>query len=219
MTTTLDTTCSRCDAVRVVLVEDHPLFREAVRGRLATSPRFQVVGEASSSDEALAQIGATHPHVAVIDISLGNVANTSGLVLARKVRDRYPETRVLICSGRGDDDYVAAARAAGARGYILKNCRSDEIVKAIEVVAGGACYYSADVERFSVAKPELTAREREILQWIVRGKSNKDIARELKISSRTVETHRAHIMEKLEAKNTAELIAIAHRLGLVDLMD
>jgi DNA-binding NarL/FixJ family response regulator len=211
-------TTSRLEPVRVLLADDHPAFREAVRGRLATAPRFQVVGEAGNSDEALVQIRATRPHVAVIDISFGKFADVSGLVLARRVRELHPETRVLICTGHGDDDYVAAARAAGARGYILKNCRTEEIVRAIEVVAGGACYYSAEVEQVSVLRPEPTARETQVLKLVARAKSSKEIARELRIDPRTVETHRRNIMEKLGAKNTVEMITVAYRLGLLDFM-
>lgn len=203
--------------MRVLLVDDHPLFREAVRARLASATRLQVVGEAGSSDEALAQIRATQPHLAVIDIRLGKFADVSGLVLARTVRARHPETSVLICSGFGEDDYVAQAKKAGARGYILKTCRTEEIVKAIEMVAGGACYYSAGIEVVPLASP-LTEREREVLKLVVRARSSKEIAKELKIDRRTVETHRVHIMDKLGARNVVEMITVAYRLGLVDFM-
>lgn len=216
MATTPATT--RPDPIRVLLVDDHPLFREAVRAHLAAMPRLQVVGEAGNADEALAQIRATRPDLAVIDIKLGHLADVSGLVLARIVRDRHPETRVVICSGHGEDDYVAEAKNAGARGYILKTCRTEEIVKGIEMVAGGACYYSAGIEPVSVVKPKLTARERQILVLVVRGKSSKEIAKELKIDRRTVETHRSKIMEKLEVKNVAEMVTTAYRLGLTDFM-
>lgn len=201
----------------MLLVDDHPLFREAVRARLASAPRLQVVGEAGSSDEALAQIRATRPHLAVIDIRLGKFADVSGLVLARTVRARHPETSVLICSGFGEDDYVAQAKKAGARGYILKTCRTEEIVKAIEMVAGGACYYSAGIEVVPLTSP-LTEREREVLKLVVRARSSKEIAKELKIDRRTVETHRRHIMDKLGARNVVEMITVAYRLGLVDFM-
>jgi DNA-binding NarL/FixJ family response regulator len=210
-------TAARLEAVRVVLVDDHPAFREAVRGRLATTPHFQVVGEAGNTEDALAQIRTTRPHLAVIDISFGRFADVSGLVLARKLRELHPETRVLICSGHAD--YVDQARAAGVRGYILKNCHPEEIVKAIEVVACGACYYSADVERASVATPALTVRETEVLKLVARSKSSKEIARELKIDPRTVDTHRGHIMDKLEAKNTVQMLIIAFRLGLIDFLE
>ncbi|HEY0481496.1 MAG TPA: response regulator transcription factor, partial [Kofleriaceae bacterium] len=182
----MTTTTTRREPIRVVLVDDHPLFREAIRARLATTPRLLVVGEAGTSDEALAQIRATQPHLAVIDIKLGKLADVSGLVLARTVRERHPETRVLICSGHGEDDYVAEAKKAGARGYILKTCRTEEIVRGIEMVAGGACYYSAGIEPVSVLRLPLTAREHEVLKLVVRAKSSKEIARELKIDRRTV---------------------------------
>jgi DNA-binding NarL/FixJ family response regulator len=119
----------------------------------------------------------------------------------------------------GDDDHVAQARAAGAQGYILKSNSMEEIVRAIEIVAGGARYYSVDVEQVSVPRPTLTAREREVLTLVARAKSSREIAKELKIDCRTVETHRRNIMDKLEAKNAVEMITIAYRLGLIDFME
>jgi DNA-binding NarL/FixJ family response regulator len=224
------TTSKRSELVRVVLVDDHPLFREAVRLRLATAPRFQVVGEASSCEEALVQIRATRPHLVVIDISLckqddasgplvaRKPTDMSGLILARKVRALDPEIRVLICSASGGEDHVAAARAAGTRGYVVKSCRNEDIVRAIEVVVSGGCYYSAGLERVSVSRPELTAREMEVLQLVSHARSSAEIARELKMKCRTVENHRQHIMEKLDARNVVDMIRIAFRYGLIDFM-
>jgi DNA-binding NarL/FixJ family response regulator len=211
---------TRVDPIRVFLVDDHPAPREAVRGRLTTLARFQVVGEASDPDEALAKLGAARPHVAVIDISFGKkLSDMGGLTLTRKLREQHRATRVLIWSMHGDDDHVAQARAAGAQGYILKSNSMEEIVRAIEIVAGGARYYSADVEQVPVPRPTLTAREREVLKLVARAKSSREIAKELKIDCRTVETHRRNIMDKLEAKNAVEMITIAYRLGLIDFME
>jgi DNA-binding NarL/FixJ family response regulator len=211
---------TRTEPIRVLLVDDHPAPREAVRLRLTTLARFQVVGEASDPDEALATLGATHPDVAVIDISFGKkLSDMGGLTLTRKLRERHRETRILIWSMHGDADHVAQARAAGAHGYILKSCKVEEIVKAIEVVAGGGRYYSSEVEQGSMPKPTLTAREREVLTLVKDAKSSREIARELKIEFRTVESHRRNIMDKLGAKNVVEMITIAYRLGLIDFME
>ncbi|HMG24044.1 MAG TPA: response regulator transcription factor, partial [Kofleriaceae bacterium] len=147
-----------------------------MRHRLETVPRFTVVGEAGDIAEALAQLAATSPHLAVIDIGLGKV---SGLLLARVVRERYPETRTLIWSMHDNADYVAEARAAGVRGYVLKSCPTEEIVKAIEVVAAGGCYYSAAVEHVSVPRPQLTQREKQILKLVATGGSSSQIAKQL----------------------------------------
>lgn len=211
---------TRIDPIRVLLVDDHPAPREGVRLRLTTLARFQVVGEAGDPDEALAMLSAAHPHVAVIDISFGKrLSDVRGLALTRTVREQHRETRVLIWSVHGQGDYVAQARAAGAHGYILKSCSMEEIMKAIEVVAGGGRYYSPELEQVSVPRPTLTAREREVLALVARARSSPEIARDLKIDCRTVETHRRHIMEKLEAKNVVEMITIAYRLGLIDFME
>lgn len=220
MRPTMATTITRIDPIRVLLVDDHPPPREAVRLRLTASPRFQVVGEAGSPGEALALLRATRPHVALIDISFGkSLSDVSGITLTCKVREQYPETRVLIWSAHETDDYVAQARAAGSRGYILKSSSVEEILKAIEVVAGGKCYYSAGIELVSVPKPALTKREKDVLKLVARAKSSREIAKELEIDCRTVETHRRNIMDKLEAKNVVEMIIIAYRLGLIDLTE
>jgi two-component system nitrate/nitrite response regulator NarL len=211
---------TRTDPIRVLLVDDHPAPREAVRLRLTTLARFQVVGEASDPDDALVRLGAARPHVAVIDISFGKkLSDMGGLTLTRKLREHHRETRVLIWSMHGDHDHVAQARAAGAHGYILKSCSMEEIVKAIEVVAGGGRYYSPDVEEVSVPRPTLTAREREVLTLVKGAKCSREIARDLKIEFRTVESHRRNIMDKLGAKNVVEMITIAYRLGLIDFME
>ena len=176
-------------------------------------PRFQVVAEAGDIHGALDQIDATRLDLAVIDIGLGKV---SGLFLAREVHDRYPDTRVLIWSMHDNARYVAAARKAGACGYVLKSGPTGEIVKAIEVVAGGGCYYSAGLDRVAGPEPELTPREAQILRLVASGIPSSKIAKQLKIDCRTVETHRRNIMAKLGAKNTADLIMIAVGTGLLD---
>jgi DNA-binding NarL/FixJ family response regulator len=210
------------DELRLLLVDDQPAVRYAIRlrleaePRLETEPRFRVVGEAADIPEALAQIKATNPHLAVVDIGLGNV---SGLLLARVMRERHPELRVLIWSMHARPEYVAEARGAGARGYVLKNGPMGEIVRAIATVAAGGCYYSADVDRSSLASEQLTTREKQVLVLVASGDSSPEIGKRLRISGRTVETVRRSIMSKLGAKNTAEMITLAIRLGLIDVND
>ena len=142
----------------------------------------------------------------------------SGLLLARLIRERHPDTRTLIWSMHDNPDYVAEAKAAGVHGYVLKSCPTEEIVRAIEVVAESGHYYSAGVERVSAPRHELTAREKQVLKLVASGKSSPQIAKQLKIDRRTVETHRRNIMSKLDAKNPVDTIIIAFRLGLLDFM-
>ena len=203
----------RFDPLRLLLVDDHPVVREAVRHRLEMVPRFKVVGEASDIPQALAQLDATSPHLTVIDIGLGK---SCGLFLAREIRKRQPETRILIWSMYDRADYIAEAKAAGARGYVLKSCPTDEIVRAIEVVAEGGCYYSSGIEQVSVPRPGLTPREKQVLALVANGTTSTQIAKRLKIDCRTVETHRRNLLNKLDAKNTAEMIIIALRLGFLE---
>lgn len=201
------------DPRRLLLVDDHPAIRKALHLSLEAA-RFQVVGEAGDIPDALAQIEARHPHLVVIDINLGHV---SGLMLARVVRERYPELSVLIWSMYDDPDLVAEAKDAGACGYVLKSGPMEEIVKAVEVVAEGGCYYSKGVGRPSVSRPQLTGRERQVLKLVAGGRSSRQIARQLKIDARTVEAHRGSVMSKLGADNAADMIVKAFRLGYLDI--
>jgi DNA-binding NarL/FixJ family response regulator len=208
-------TTTKPDPRRLLLVDDHPPIRKALHLSLEAA-RFQVVGEAGDISEALTQIEATRPHLVVIDINLGHV---SGLMLARVVRERYPELSVLIWSMYDEPDLVAEAKDAGACGYVLKSGPMEEIVKAVEVVVEGGCYYSKGVGRPSTSRPQLTTRERQVLKEVARGRSSRQIAKQLKIERRTVEAHRSSVMGKLGAKNAAALIVIALRLGYVAIDD
>jgi DNA-binding NarL/FixJ family response regulator len=203
------------DQLRLLLVDAHPAVREAVRRRLEAVPRFKVVGEAGDTHEAFVQLEKTGLHLAVIDISLGN---TSGLFLAREIARRYAEIRTLIWSMHSNADYLTEAKDAGVRGYVLKSRPTEEIVKAIEVVAAGGHYYSADIEQVSVGMPRLTQTEHRILKLVASGKTSRGIAKLLKISPRTVETHRGNVMNKLGATSTVEMVIIAYRRGLIDFM-
>jgi len=207
---------TKLDQLRLLLVDDHPPIREAVRRRLEAVPRFKVVGEAGDIRGALTQIPTLSPDLAVIDIGLGRA---SGLFLARVLQDQHPDTRVLIWSMHDNRRYVAAARKAGARGYVLKSGPTGEIVRAVEVVAEGGCYYSAGLDQASIPTPDLTPREAQILRHVARGIPSSKIAKQLKIDCRTVETHRRNIMSKLDANNTADLIMIAVGIGLLNIHD
>ena len=195
---------------RVMLVDDHPLVRDGLRARLETVPGLQIVAEASSAAEAL-QLAASRPiDLALTDI---NMPGVNGIELTATLHGQYPEIAVLILSMHDKSEYVIQSIRAGARGYVLKDAPSQDIVQAIETVRRGGIYYSAALAgQLGAPLPQrdlLTLREREVLKHIANGESNKQIARELDLSVRTVETHRLNIKRKLGIDGQAELIKFA----------
>jgi len=197
-------------AIRILLVDDHPLVRDGLRARLEAMEQFAVVGEAGSAAEALDEAGRTAPDLVLMDI---NMRGTNGIEAAAQFKARFPQIAVLILSMHDKLEYVTQAIQAGARGYVLKDAPGKDIVVAIETVMSGGIYYSAALLS-QLAKPQnqdtqLTQREHEILRHIANGESNKHIARELDLSVRTVETHRLNIKRKLGIEGQAELIKFA----------
>jgi DNA-binding NarL/FixJ family response regulator len=195
---------------RVMLVDDHPLVRDGLRARLESVPGLQIVAEAGSASEAL-QFAASHRiDLALMDI---NMRGVNGIELTATLHHRHPEIAVLILSMHDKSEYVIQSVRAGARGYVLKDAPSLDIVQAIETVRQGGIYYSAALAgQLSAPLPPrdlLTLREREVLKHIANGESNKQIARELDLSVRTVETHRLNIKRKLAIDGQAELIKFA----------
>jgi DNA-binding NarL/FixJ family response regulator len=202
--------------VRLLLVDDHPAVREAVRARLEAVPRFKVVGEAGDIREALEKAEAERPDLALIDITLGKM---NGLLLARVFHERLPETRVLVWSMHARPDYVAEAWRAGARAYVLKSGPVNEIVNAIRAVLVGGTYVSPGVDRVAAPRPALTPAEKLVLPLVARGLSSRTIAERLKVDGRTIESHRRNIMAKLGAKNAVQMVTVAISRGLVDVND
>jgi len=202
--------------VRLLLVDDHPAVREAVRARLEAVPRFRVVGEADDIPQALAQAAATRPHLALVDLAL---AKMSGLLLARVLHERFPQTRVIVWSMHAKPEYVAEAWRVGARAYVLKSGPVNEIVGAIRAVLLGGTYCSPGVDRTALPRPALTTAEKMVLALVAKGLSSREIARRLKVDGRTIETHRRNIMAKLGAKNVVQMVTLAISLGLVDVHD
>jgi DNA-binding NarL/FixJ family response regulator len=196
--------------IRILLVDDHPLVRDGLRARLEAAPRLRVVGEAGSSQEALEQAGACRPDLVLMDV---NMKGCSGIEATARLNERYPGIAVLILSMHDKPEYVTQAMQAGARGYVLKDAPGKDIVLAIDTVIGGGIYYSAALARqlASPAMPDtlLTLREQEVLKHIAAGESNKQIARALDLSVRTVETHRLNVKRKLGIEGQAELIRYA----------
>ena len=205
------------DKISVLLVDDHALVRRGFRRMLEDEPDIAVVGEASDGVEAVAQANHLKPKVVVMDCALPGV---SGLVATRQILEANPGIAVLMLSMHPEETWVRQAFDAGARGYVLKNAVDLELGAAIRKVVNGETVLDPLIARPVVLKGErdyaLTARELEILQLIVDGKSNKEIASQLNLSVNTVAVHRANMMDALGLHKTAELVVYAIRNGLVN---
>ena len=199
--------------IHIMLVDDHPLVRDGLRARLETAPHFRVVAEAANAAEALARAEQGGIDLVLMDI---NMPGGSGLEATAQLHARCPSVAVLVLSMHDKLEYVTQAMAMGARGYVLKDAPGKDIVAAIDTVMAGGIYYSAALAaRLAVPAdgagpaPGLTAREREVMRGIAGGHSNKQIARTMDLSVRTVETHRLNIKRKLGIEGQAELIRYA----------
>ena len=203
--------------ISVLLVDDHSLVRRGFRRILEDESDIAVVGEAGDGAEAIRLAKQLKPTVVVMDCAM---PGTNGLTATRKILETTPEQAILMLSMHSEDTLVRQALEAGARGYVLKNAVDLELAAAIRKVAEGQQVLDPQVARRSALKGErnggLTARELEILQFIVDGKSNKEIADQLGLSVNTVAVHRANIMDTLGIHKTAELVVYAIRNGLVN---
>jgi len=222
------TECARDDGgpVRVLLADDHTLVREGIRRILAANGGIEVVSEVGDGQAAIAETVALKPDVVVLDITM---PGGGGLEAARQIRERAPEVRILILSMHLQPEYLLESVRAGAHGYLVKDAAASELVAAVRAVCGGDSYYSPAVstqmtellrrklegEEVSNALERLSPREREVLRHIADGSSNRDIARTLGLSVRTVETHRDSLMKKLGIHSVAGLTRFALRCGLV----
>jgi len=206
----MENTMSPSALTRILLVDDHPLVRDGLRARLEAMPQFEVVAEAGSAQEALEQARHCAIDLVLMDI---NMRGSNGIEATAQFSLHFPDIAVLILSMHDKLEYVSQAMQAGARGYVLKDAPGKDIVVAIETVMSGGIYYSAALVR-QLGRPEsqdaqLTLREHEVLRHIADGQSNKQIARDLDLSVRTVETHRLNIKRKLGIEGQAELIKFA----------
>jgi DNA-binding NarL/FixJ family response regulator len=203
--------------ITVLLVDDHSLVRRGFRRMLEDEADITVVGEAGNGDEAIRLAQELTPQVIVMDCAM---PGTSGLIATRRILEASPQQAILMLSMHSEDTLVRQALDAGARGYVLKNAVDLELPAAIRKVAEGEVVLDPQVAKRSVLKGErnggLTTRELEILQLIVDGKSNKEIADQLGLSVNTVAVHRANIMDALGIHKTAELVVYAIRHGLVN---
>ncbi len=210
--------------IRVLLADDHNLVRAGIRALLASLEGVEVVAECADGRDALERIATLRPDIALVDIAMPGL---SGLELAARVPAVSPRTAVVILSMHSNESYVAQALRAGVRGYLLKDAATDELPILLRAVARGETYLSPGISRQVVdgflarsgsdaaeADP-LTSRQREVLQLVAEGKSTKEIAQALDLSVKTVETHRAQIMERLGIHDVAGLVRYAIRVGLV----
>lgn len=203
--------------IRVLLVDDHSLVRLGFRRLLEDEPSIEVVGEASDGAEAILQTMTLKPDVVVMDYA---IPIHNGAQATRLIREKLPQVKVLILSMHAEWRYVEQSREAGASGYLLKNAMDLELVKAIQSVLNSDWVQDPRLEpapETTTAGRKLTKREIEVLEHIVSGKSNKEIASVLNLSVNTVAVHRANIMEALDIRNTAELVVYAIRNGLVSI--
>ena len=203
--------------IGVLLVDDHALVRRGFRRLLEDESDIVVQGEASDGEEAVRLAKTLRPNVVVMDCALPGV---NGLIATRRILEDNRNVAVLMLSMHSEDTWVRQALEAGARGYMLKNAVDLELVTAIRRVAAGEVVLDPQIDRLTALKGEretgLTIRELEILQLIVDGKSNKEIASQLNLSANTVAVHRANIMDALGIHKTAELVVYAIRNGLVN---
>ncbi len=200
--------------IRLLLIDDHPLVRDGLKARLASEPDITVVGEAGDAQEAIAALAACSPTLVLMDIGMKDV---NGIELMGMLLIRQPKLAVLMLSMYDSVEYVQRSMQAGARGYVLKDAPSAEILSALRTVAGGGTYLSASVSRkmfrTPVSRNQLSTREQDILACLSRGQSSKQIARVLDLSVRTVETHRQNIRRKLDLETQADLIKYAVEHG------
>ena len=211
------------DPIRVLIADDHPVFRFGISALLSAEPDMAVVGEATSGEEALALALRERPNVVLMDLQM---PGGSGIDAIREIVAASPTTNILVVTLFEDDDSVFAALRAGARGYVLKDTDEDEMIRAIRAVGNGEAIFSPAVAKrvlayFAVSRreapqlfPTLTEREREILRLLAQGKSNPAIAAELFLSPKTVANHLSNIFGKLQVADRAEAIIRARDAGL-----
>jgi two-component system nitrate/nitrite response regulator NarL len=208
-----------------MVVDDHPVVRRGISLCLSRQSQIEIVGEAGDGREAIRLARELQPDLILMDIDMPQM---NGLAVAEVLQREMPKVRVLILSMHSNTEYVVRIIQSGARGFILKEAPADELVRAIEMVNGGEAYFSPDVARAALNKfvqdgrsgpesPPLTNREREVLMLISDGLSNKEIACQLNVGVRTVETHRERIMRKLDIHSVAGLTKYAISTGLVTL--
>jgi len=215
------------DKTRVLLVEDHTIVRKGLRSLLDKETGIKVVEEAEDGREAILKAEELHPDVVVMDIAMPGL---NGLEATRQIKKRFPDIKIIILTMHANEEYILQSLKAGASGYLIKKAAPVELISAINAVHKGNSFLSPSISRMVIDEyirrskeisegeegfERLTVREREVLQLIAEGRKTREIAELLYISIKTVETHRAHIMNKLDIHSTAELTRYAIRKGII----
>jgi two-component system, NarL family, response regulator NreC len=213
-------------SLRVLIADDHGVVRQGLRALLEKSPRVSVIGEAADGRDAVRLASELNPDIIVMDIAMPLL---NGIDATTQITARFPDVKVIILSMYSDESYVLRALSAGAKGYLLKDSAETDILPAVQAVAQGRPFFSPSItrtllEEYLESKKKskledsydlLTDREKEVLQLIAEGKTNKEIATILELSPHTVETHRQNLMQKLDLHNTAEIVLYAVRKNIV----
>lgn len=212
------------DAIRILIADDHPLFRDGLRGLLDSVPDTDVVGEAANGREAIAQATALQPDVVLMDIKMPDM---NGIEATREIVHTSPHVGVLVVTMYEDDDFVFSAMRAGARGYVLKGANQSEMLRAIRAVANGEVIFGPAIAQRIIGFlsaphpavparvfPELTERETEVLSLIARGRTNEEISGQLFLSLKTVRNHVSNIYSKLQVADRAQAVIRAREAGL-----
>ena len=213
--------------IRVLLADDHTILRAGLRMMLNAQEDIEVVGEASNGHDAITEALSLLPDVVIMDISM---PDRNGIEATREIKQRQPEVKVLILTMHENEAYLFQSLRAGASGYMMKESADTDLIQAIRTVQGGRFYLSAAAQAMMVGDylqrvhtgeekdsyNDLTEREREILKLVAEGLTNNQIAERLVISPKTVDTHRTHVMDKLNLHSRAELVKYAMRRGLLD---
>ncbi len=213
----------------VLIVDDHPLFREGLKSLLARHSSFEVIGEAGNGNDGLKKAKKLMPDLVVMDISL---PDQSGIEVTGKIRSLLPETRVIVLSMHTKIDYITEAFRQGATGYVVKESATEKLMECLEIVSKGEYFVDSSLSHRVVKSllesdekerkitddgyNTLTPREQQVMRLLAEGHSTKQIAENLFISAKTVENHRSNIMSKLEVHTIMELVRYAARLGLID---
>lgn len=217
------------DKKKILLVDDHPLFRAGLKSLLVDNPSFQIIGEAGDGEEAIRLTKTLKPDLLLLDISL---PDKSGIEITRELKNLFPEILIMIVSMHSKIDFITESFRAGALGYVIKESAAERLVQGLETVARGEYFLDSSLSHKVVEKilgfptkeaiitdekyASLTPREEQVLRLLAEGHSAREVGEKLFISPKTVENHRANIMDKLDLHSTLELIRYAVRLGLID---
>ena len=209
--------------IRVFLADDHAIVREGLAALLAGDPRSEIVGQCGDGLKVFEEVRGSDPDVVVLDITMPGL---NGLDICREIRNKLRDVQVLILSMHDDEQFIARALRNGAAGYLFKEGAAEQLIEAVRTVAGGGVYLGPGVPgsvleqlngRGQDAYEKLTTRERQVLQLIAEGKTNRKIAEELNLAVKTVDTHRSRLMQKLRIHDQTSLVKYALRKGIVSL--